>query len=104
MIDLNTLRTYYHMDAIFMTQHSIRRFRERGIKMQDIKNAVFTGTIIEQYEDDFPFPSCLICGSSSRGLPLHVVMSDEGSASRIITAYFPDHNNWDETYSVRKKG
>ncbi|WP_366926069.1 hypothetical protein [uncultured Megasphaera sp.] len=46
----------------------------------------------------------MICGLSSKGRPLHIVMSDEGSASRIITAYFPDHKNWDETYSVRKKG
>ena len=103
MIDLNTLRTYYNMDAVFMTQHSIRRFRERGIKMQDIKNTVFTGTIIEQYEDDFPFPSCLICGSSSKGLPLHVVMSDEGKMSRIITAYYPDPDKWDSKFKVRKE-
>ncbi|MGN0946839.1 MAG: DUF4258 domain-containing protein [Megasphaera sp.] len=104
MINIDTLRTYYTIDAVFTTQHSTRRFRERGIQMRDIKNALFTGTIIEQYEDDFPFPSCLICGLSLKGIPLHVVMSDEGGASRIITAYFPDHKNWDETYTMRKKG
>lgn len=45
--------------------------------------------IIEQYPEDFPFPSCLILGKNEQGKILHVCMSDEGSASRIITAYYP---------------
>ena len=37
--------------------------------------------IIEQYPEDFPFPSCLVFGFSSKNEIIHVVMSDEGSVS-----------------------
>ena len=103
MIDLNTLRTYYNMDTVFMTQHSIRRFRERGIKMQDIKNAVFTGTIIEQYEDDFPFPSCLILGLSINDVYIHIVVSMNDDKIYLITAYVPNTDKWEADLKNRKQ-
>lgn len=104
MIDITNLQKYYQTDQVFASQHAAERFRERGIRMRDIKAALFNGRIIEQYEEDFPFPSCLICGTAFDGKPLHVVMSDEGSTSRIITAYYPDSGRWDKSYTVRKKG
>ena len=48
-----------------------------------------SGEIIEQYPDDFPFPSCLIYGVDANDKILHVVASDEGTASRITTVYYP---------------
>lgn len=84
-------------------QHSSERCRQRGIKKCDIRNAVMTGEIIEQYPDDFPFPSCLIRGFSSKDSIIHVVMSDEGTGSRIITAYFPDAEKWDDDFRIRKE-
>lgn len=69
----------------------------------DIRNIVNNGEIIEQYPDDFPFPSCLICGKNDSGKVVHVCMSDEGSSSRIITAYFPDEDKWIDDYKVRKE-
>lgn len=37
-----------------------------------------------------------------RGEKIHVVLSDEGTASRIITAYFPDVDKWSEDFRVRR--
>ena len=48
--------------------------------------AVNNGEIIEQYPEDFPFPSCLILGKTYSNQWIHLVMSDEGSMSRVITA------------------
>lgn len=42
-------------------------------------------------------------GKSSDGKYIHIVMSDEGTMSRIITAYFPDPNIWDSELKVRKE-
>lgn len=53
------------------------------------KNYVLGG-----YPDDFPFPSCLIFGKGVDGKVIHVVASDEGSESRIITAYFSNRKNF----------
>lgn len=62
MIDIETLREYYKNDKVLITNHALERCRQRGIKQKDIKNCIMTGEIIEQYPEDFPFPSCLIFG------------------------------------------
>ena len=102
MIDIHKLQWYYDNDKVFITAHAAERFRQRGIKVKDIRNAVKTGEIIEQYSDDYPYPSCLLMGVSVKAQPLHVVMSDEGNASRIITAYFPDADKWESDLKTRK--
>ena len=87
-----------------MTAHAAERFRQRGIRAADVKQAVLGGEIIEQYPDDYPYPSCLILGQCSDGRYLHVVMSDEGTGSRIITAYIPNPAKWSDDLRTRKDG
>ena len=101
-ISIENLRKYSKEDKIFSTNHAIERFRERQISVRDIYNAINSGEIIEQYPNDYPYPSCLILGENLRGEKIHVVLSDEGTASRIITAYFPDVDKWSEDFRVRR--
>lgn len=103
MIDIEELREYYMSDMVLISQHAAMRFKQRGLKVKDIRTAVDNGEIIEQYPDDFPFPSCLILGKSADDKWIHVVMSDEGSMSRIITAYYPDPDKWSEDFRKRKE-
>ena len=103
MIDIMDLRTYYVNDAVLISDHAAMRFRQRGLKVKDIRYAVNNGEIIEQYPDDFLFPSCLILGKAADEKIIHVVMSDEGKMSRIITAYYPDPDKWDSQLKVRKE-
>ena len=65
MIELENLKLYFERDAVFISDHAVKRFRERGIKIKDVRTAVYSGEIIEQYPDDYPYPSCLILGLSS---------------------------------------
>ncbi len=62
-----------------------------------------SGEIIEQYSDDFPFPSCLIYGMDANNKILHVVASDEGTASRIITVYYPSTEKFADDLKTRKE-
>lgn len=103
MIKIKKLQEYYSQDKIIISIHAQERLRQRGIKQKDIKNCIMTGEIIEQYPDDFPFPSCLIWGSTSNHKILHVVASDEGSISRIITAYFPSSDKFENNFKTRKE-
>lgn len=102
MIDIETLKQYYKNDTVIVSEHAAERFRQRNIKARDIRHAVLNGEIIEQYPDDFPFPSCLILGKTTNGQHIHIVMSDEGSMSRIITAYYPDKYKWSADFKERK--
>ena len=81
----------------------MERCRERGIVVKDIMNAVMTGEIIEYYPDDFPFPSCLVSGQSLKGDIIHICMSDEGESSKVITAYYPSLDKWNDDFKTRKE-
>lgn len=85
-----------------MTQHSRKRMSERGIALRDITSAIGDGEIIEQYPDDFPFPSCLILGHSADGRALQVVASINEEMAYLITAYFPDAASWEPDMKTRK--
>lgn len=103
MIDITHLRKYYNEDNVLISEHAAMRFKQRGVKTKDVRCAVNNGEIIEQYPEDYPFPSCLILGKTDSGEWLHVVMSDEGSMSRVITAYYPDPEKWTDDYKCRKE-
>ena len=102
VITIERLRMYYEDDQVFVTAHSAERLRQRGIRAKDVRNAVYTGEIIEQYPTDYPYPSCLILGRDMNDQSIHVVMSDEGTSSRIITTYFPDEDKWSSDFKKRK--
>ena len=72
-IDIETFRRYSLQAKIFATNHAAERFRQRGISVRDIHNAINGGEIIEQYPDDYPYPSCLILGENLQGEKIHAV-------------------------------
>ena len=57
-----------------------------------MKCCIASGVIIEEYPDDYPYPSCLILGYTDGKQPLHVVISISDGISKIlniIIAYIP---------------
>ena len=72
--------------------------RHRRIRIQDIKDAIEKGEIIEQYLTDYPFPSCLIHFEN-----IHVVCSMGEGRLYIITAYRPSPEQWEAGGSRRKE-
>lgn len=76
---------------------------EREINSDDIINVILNGEIIRQYEDDEPFPSCLILGMSVHGRYLHVVVASDNINLHIITAYYPSLEEWESDFKTRKR-
>lgn len=103
-LTLENLRTLSASDQIFMTAHAQARLYERGIRLRDIRHAIQNGRIIEYRPDDYRCPSCLVLGVNQSGRWLHVVCGIHEQALWIITAYWPDLEHWDPTYTTRKKG
>ena len=60
------------------------------------------GEIIEQYPNDYPFPSCLLLGMSISNVYLHACVAANGENIRVITAYHPDPNEWEFDFKTRK--
>ena len=103
VIEIDKLREYFKTDTVLVSNHASERFRQRHIRMKDIRSCIVSGEIIEQYPDDLPFPSCLVLGYTEDKIAIHVVLSDEGNGSRIITAYVPDKDKWNKDMKTRKE-
>ena len=75
---------------------------DRMIRIEDVKDDIEKGEIIEDYPDDARGYSCLIFGYSKKKRPIHVVCSPKENYLAIITAYIPDSQQWDQNFKTRK--
>ncbi len=101
-IKIEALRSMNKPEQIAITEHARQRLLERGITVNDIMRCIETGEIIKQYEDDRPFPSCLILGFSRDQSYLHVVASHDSTWIYLITAYYPSSDIWEQGFRVKK--
>jgi len=102
MIDIKDIQALYADKAVVLTQHFLDKIGKRGIAFADVKSAIGVGGIIEQYPDDYPYPSALILGYTDDNKPLHAVIGVGGGYAWLITAYYPDPKKWESDYKTRK--
>jgi hypothetical protein len=100
-MDIVDIRQYCSDDSVFLTAHGTLRLYERGISYNSVIAAIMNGEIIEEYPDDYPFPSCLI--SAIDPYPLHVVCGLGNGQLFIVTSYKPDSNMWEVDNKTRKE-
>jgi hypothetical protein len=77
------------------TRHALDQSILRRISVQEVRDTVQNGEIIEDYPDDKYGPSCLILGFTQAGRPLHVQLSyPSRPIVKLITLYQPDPALW----------
>ncbi len=76
--------------------------QERDISIADAKSSLQTGEIIEEYPDDFPYPSCLVFGHTKENKILHIVVGSDSNSLFFITAYFPSTDKFEKDLKTRK--
>jgi hypothetical protein len=81
----------------------VKRFLQRGIAQADVLHALSQGEIIEQYPEDYPYPSCLVLGISLQRDFLHVVCGSNQQELWIITAYYPSPAIWNAGFRTRRE-
>ena len=82
--------------------HALKRMIERNISRGAVKKAIQDCIIVEEYPDDFPFPSFLLLGYHEN-TPLHIVCSMNQDHLWIITAYEPDEGKWEGDFQTRRR-
>lgn len=94
MIDLNLIAEAIHAGRIRITDHADEEAVADGVSIEQALKGIGAGEIIEQYPNDYPYPSCLI-HSESEG-PLHSVWAynEMNSWAVLITVYRPDPLRW----------
>jgi len=88
---------------VFWTYHVNMRLGSRDITRQMIMESVGSYEIIESYPDDKYLPSYLVY-TKYKGRVLHIVFAvdvmDENV--RIVTAYYPDPEEWTNDWKQRR--
>lgn len=102
-LNIHDLQIICSLENIEITLHAAKRLEQRGILIEDILSCIQTGEIIEQYPDDYPYPSCLILGMSVSQFLLHVVVGSDLTTLWIVTAYYPDSEKWESDFKTRKE-
>ncbi|NMP23147.1 DUF4258 domain-containing protein [Sulfobacillus harzensis] len=83
--------------------HALQRMFERQIERSVVESVIQSGTTIESYPEDTPYPSRLVLGWD-RDRPVHVVVADNphDEETIVITVYQPDPMRWDASFSRRQ--
>ena len=102
-LNINTIKQMVKDGKIRWTNHVIVRLFQRNISQEDIEKALLNGEIIEEYEDSYPYPSCLVYGINLNNKVLHIVCGSNGEELWIITAYYPDNIEWERDLKTRKE-
>lgn len=103
MYTIEDFRKINKSENIVISLHGQLRLNERNITVDDVMNAIDNGEIIEQYPEDFPFPSCLILGLSINDVYIHIVVSMNDDKIYLITAYVPNADKWEADLKNRKQ-
>lgn len=102
-MNIELIKELVKSQKIRWTNHMVVRLLQRNISQEDIENAISNGEIIEEYENDYPYPSCLVYGINFNNNVIHIVCGVNDNELWIITAYYPDKEKWDETLKIRKE-
>lgn len=101
--NMDDIKEALKKDKIKWSGHILTRIQQRGIKVKDIINCLLNGEIIEQYKDDYPYPSCLILGHTVDNRSIHVVCALEEDNLWMITAYYPSKSEWLDDLKTRRR-
>jgi len=73
------------------------------ITVEEVRQVVLKGDIIEDYPEDRRGHSCLMFAIPHGKRPVHVVCAPKEEYLAIITAYIPSLEKWEEDYKTRRK-
>jgi hypothetical protein len=101
---IDAIRAKVAGDHFEFSKHAVDQAILRGIDVQEVREAVATAAVIEDYPGDKYGPSCLLLGFTAAGRPLHIQCSyPSRPLVKIITLYEPDPGQWID-FRTRKGG
>ena len=102
-LTIEELQKIFTPENVIITIHAAKRLEQPGIFLKEVLNCIMTGEIIEQYPDDYPYPSCLTLGNMTTNKPLQAVIGTNGLQLWIITAYYPAPEKWMDDLKTRRE-
>jgi hypothetical protein len=92
---IDGIRAKFSENQLEFSKHAVDRMILRHITVAEIREAIYSGDVIEDYPDDKYGPSCLILGFTGQERPLHIQCSYPArTLIKVVTVYEPDSNEW----------
>jgi hypothetical protein len=92
---IDELRKKIEADQFEFSRHAVDQSILRRISVQEVREAIANGEVIEDYPDDKYGASCLIFGTTADERPLHIQCSyPSRPLVKIVTLYEPDTGRW----------
>ena len=89
---------------IVWTHHVNMRLEGRFISREILLSSVASYEIIEEYPQDKYLPSCLVYAKSGDEVfHIHFAVDREGENVRMVTAYRPTSDKWENDFKTRRK-
>jgi hypothetical protein len=95
-MEITDIQNAIRAGQIRITDHADEEAQNDMLSYDEIFFSVLTGKIIEDYQDDKPYPGCLIYGNLFNNEPVHSVWAYnlDTKWAVMITVYRPDPSKW----------
>lgn len=87
--DFKKIKRMIRDRGIKLSLHAYEEAFAEDISVEEIREALLDGTIIEDYATHRRGPCCLVYGQTDTGRDLHLVITSSLSPVLIITVYEP---------------
>ena len=92
---IEEIRKKIEIDQFEFSRHAVHQSIIRRISVQEVREAIVNGEVIEDYPEDKYGPNCLIFGMTKADRPLTYTCSyPSRSLRKIITLYEPSSTRW----------
>jgi hypothetical protein len=99
---IEEIRKKVAADEFEFSKHAVDQSIIRRISVQELREAIFNGEVIEDYPEDKYGPSCLIYGKTTGGRAIHVQCSyPSRPVVKVISVYEPEPQRWID-FKVRR--
>jgi hypothetical protein len=103
-MDIREITEAIRSIRLHITNHAVEEAVADNLDFKDILDSAQTGSLIEEYPDDKPYPSCLIPSWIAPATPIHSVWAYNAAThwAVLITVYRPAPERWID-WKVRMK-
>lgn len=91
---LRRIRDQARSENLRITQHAHQEMVAEDIALDQLREAIETSELLENYPQHQRGACCLLAGQTSGGRPLHVVCTTAQPVLIIITVYEPKPPKW----------
>ena len=92
---IDEIKAKFATNQFELSRHAVDQTLKRRIVISEVREAVMSGEVIEDYPDDKYGPSCLVLGWTAVRRPIHVQCSyPSRPLIKVITLYEPDPSLW----------